>query len=156
MAVSLIKNNEAVWTDKAISYYNRHRNAFNISVEDEDSIIQSRGDGEATNFYEIYNDSEKVGEILLTKVVNDDNPAEIEDLGWEINIAIYDEYQKNGYGTEALTQLLMLKNLNKLFACVTHTNPIKEKIECMLVEFGFQFDAHISGLWIKSLSGERN
>ena len=127
MAVSLIKNNEAVCTDEVISYYNRHRNAFNIPVVDEDSIIQSRGDGEATNFYEIYNDSEKVGEILLTKVVNDDNPAEIKDLGWEINIAIYDEYQKNGYGTEALTQLIMLKNLNKLFACVTHTNPIKEK-----------------------------
>lgn len=165
MAIRLIRNDNAKWTDADLKYYKKHQDAFqNFSVSEyemdafhsfESSIENCRrADGQNTHFYEIHNDGIKVGELLLTKVVDDEDDHNIRDMGWEVDIAIYDAYQKQGYGREAIKQLSEIKSLNTLFACVNFHNPIKGKIECMLKSLGFVFDGDYSGYWIKQIKSK--
>ena len=152
LAIRLVLNNDAMWTEDDFEYYERHREAFQDFKMPEDDIANScmRADGQNTHFYEIYNDDERVGDLLLTRVI-DNNEAPLKDMGWEIVIAIYDAYQQQGYGRGAIGQLFKMKCLNTLFAYVNFRNPIKGKIESMLQKLGFVFDEDVSGYWIKEL-----
>ena len=147
LAIRLVLNNDAMWTEDDFEYYKGHREAFlNFRMPDNSC---KRADGQNTHFYEIYNDDEQVGELLLTRVVDDDEVPS-KDMGWEIDIAIYDAYTQHGYGRKAIEQLSKRKYLNTLFACINSSNPIKGKIECMLQKLGFVFD-EVSAYWIKEL-----
>ncbi len=155
MAIRLLLNDNAIWTDGDFKYYSKYQRAFqNINKIDIPSYIASnlkRADGMNTHFYEIYNDNERVGDILLTKVVYDEDAIRVKDMGWEIDIGIYDSYQDKGYGQEAIERLFEMKYLNNLFVCINPINPLKARIEHMLKKLGFAYDGICSDYWIKEL-----
>jgi len=164
MAIRLVLNDNARWSYDTAEYYKKHQDAFQgfdltayqkiisaVCADGGNASCNKRADGRNNHFYEIYDEDFLVGEICLTRVIDDTDNDDVIDKGWEINLAIYDDYQKQGYGRRAIEKLFEIPELNTLYACVNSTNPLKVRIENMLQKLGFNFDGRDSGYWIKNI-----
>ncbi len=140
MAVEVVLNNDRIWTRQQVEFYHNHNDAF-PDFSDEvyhDSIKRlndgercKRANGKYNQYYDIVVNGNVVGGIYIL--------LSSETTG-EMDIGIYDEYAGHRYAPEAISDLFIKTQLTTIEAKVEDSNPLKQRIEKMLSELGFNYE----------------
>lgn len=148
MGFKLQKNNQAIWNETVIKFYEDNGNAYGFTKEMADDLRKRIASGETVkriasndaDYYSIVSDNEQqIGELIVIKDCEYDEE--------ELDIAIFVKHQRLAERVIA-EYISSYAKSPRIVATIKESNPMFGYVKSMLTNLGFMPIAHIDNAQI--------